>query len=275
MLGWLAVLPAAAQVAAVPDSKQQSYSITESGRLSYLGVEVQVQPELGPPVITGFWVTMTYDDPVVANDTAVRFLETTFFPVDCSPGFGLPEQQPFTWYNKRGTGFAVTFEQRCRQVEPGKSIPYLEFRIWCTDPEKEQRYLQVVEDNQVFEIVPQGQVVKSKNEVYDVLEIGQKTFELVSTVSTVLDVVMFTRGGLTASNFVMKLVVGVALDSLVNAGFEYAKSELGYEVRFHHLGWQILCRLCGHTFSRQHLTHGELLQCPRHTCDGESYIRFY
>lgn len=259
----------------------RSFAIDEPGHLSYLGVDIEVTPDLRLPVrrtniaeVVGFWIKLTYDDPI-KNDKAVTFLDPSLFPADCpSPGY-LDPGQPYLWSNSRGTSFAVTFEQHCKEVDSGKAIPYIEFQIWSSDPETEEKYLKVVREKKVFDILPTGFVVRDRNETYETLEILQVGYKLVSTVVLVLDVVTFFKGvNVSAGKFAFRLIVGHGVDYAVDQGFDYLKEEYGYSVRFSHTGWDIRCRLCGETFHRKNLLEGELLTCPRHDCDGEAYLHF-
>lgn len=266
--------PAHGAVAETYEAPARWFDIGETGELSHFGISVEIFPQTGRTGITGFLVRIAYRDPTYRDSPEVEILPSSFFPVSCSPPRGRLREQPFTWHNTRDIGFAVTLFQDCRRLEPGLAVPFLEAKLWCSDPLGETKYLALMEEGRLFDIVATGFSETVETEVGRSLAGLQVTYNLVSTILTVFDVVAVSRGTITAGKFVMRLVVGVTVDELVNRGLEYARTQHGYEVRFNHTGWKVRCRLCGTVFHVDELTDGQVLSCPNSTCIAESIIHF-
>ncbi|HVT59514.1 MAG TPA: hypothetical protein VHR45_14065 [Thermoanaerobaculia bacterium] len=260
----------------------REYAIGRTGEISSLGIEVQVTPQVNERhSITGFMVRLSYRDPSYPTSGPVSFLQPTFFPSSCEPFRRTQDRGPYIWFNSRGTRFAVTLHQGCKDTVLMAPVPYLEATINCARTADELRYLDVVASGRIFEIIPTGFRHTELNDVGRLLEVGREAYSIFSEVATVLvllDLIAVSEGTLSVGGFVMRAVAGTVSgylrDKVVNAGIDYVESNVGLRVEFKLTGWDMLCRLCGYRFHLNSLKDGDLVRCPRSGCNGEAYVHF-
>lgn len=271
-------LPLLGQSTEYIEAPSRTYKINETGAMQSLGIEVQVTPEVSKQGgIAGFLIQLTYKDPIYPASETVVFLRPDYFPASCPPSTRTKLRGPFTWHNSRGTGFAVTLRQECKDAHPGAQVPFVIASVWCSNIEGELRYISKWTSKRLFDFVATGYGKTVQTDAGRVLEIGQgiwDAYSLVSDILIVVDIVALSHGTLTAGQFIMKKVIGVVEDLAVDAAFDYLQTEYGSEVRFVHTGWDVTCRLCGTHFHLKELNNGDLVQCPKHDCPAVVRVRF-
>ncbi len=261
--------PLAAQPEGAHERGGHSFSIGETGSISQLGVHIEVKPLASGEGIFGFEVSLSYKDPFYDDSPESSFLNPKFFHTSCAVSREGRELGNFAHTNERKTRFEVRLVQGCKETPAGLPVPFLELNVRCSNAAKELRYLRAREEGRLFDISPTGYWTEVRTESGAALALAQDAYNVVSTVLVILDVVAVTRGTLTAGKFLFKVVSGIVVDEAVNSTFDYLQSEYGMRPEFHHTGWWIVCRLCGHRFHRHTLVDGEHLKCPNSGCRAE------
>ncbi len=281
----LAASPLLAQHEAHYEWDSHHYSISDIGSASLLGVRIEVKPLMGAMTgVSGFQVSLSYQDPFYKNSPETRFLQPSFFYVSCQNTKEHRDLGTYPWTNERKTRFEVHLAQQCKSTTAGgPSIPFLKIDLYCSNITKETRLLKAKQDGKVFDIFPTGYSQLVETEIGKTIDDAHETYEqvneLISTVLIILDLVAFSHGELTASEFIVKqmwgTVKGEAKDILVNAAFDYVKSQFGMEARFVQTGWVIICRVCGTRFYLKTISDGEVISCPNNRCSVKARMRFH
>jgi hypothetical protein len=260
----------------------------ETGVVAKLGVEVRITPEnRRNGGIAGFWVEASYKDPVRSGGAA-SIVQERFIPASCR----VPHPQeygPYSRTNESEATFSVIFHQGCKEVRAGLSVPFLEAKILCSNPGAELRRIETVRSGRIFDITPTGVYRYEQTEIGHLVDAGRDGYRVYQEASSVISDVLLVFSVIalfenpTAEAFVLEAadlveskavgyVKGRAIDSFVNAAFDYIDTNYGVRVQYRLKGWDVFCRIGGHKFHRETLAEGELLKCPHG--DAEAYIHF-
>jgi hypothetical protein len=252
------------------------YDATEAGSMSYLGVDIVVSLGQSGREFNAFLVEAHYLEPGYAPSNRTVVLSRTVIAAPCNAGASTWQQQDHLFSNSAGSRFLLRFVQRCKRTRDGRFVPYLQTTIGCTRLQFEQSRITALRDGRIFDIAPTGYVSAATRSPYSgTIEFASDTYEVVSTVLTVLDVIAMFSGGITVRRFVMKMFKGEALDALVGAAFDYVRDQTGEKAYFVHTGWQFRCRICGTEFHLSHISEGDIVECTNRACRARVRLHFH
>lgn len=272
-------LPLSAQHTEVHDRAGRAFDLTETGTVDQLGILVSVKPLLAGETPLGYEIGLHYKDPAYRDSPEVEILRPHFVAWSCGTGSTFsaanrkPDERVFRHSNARGVKFTVELVPSCKATDAGK-VPFVAIEIRCSDLAKELHFLQAKAEGRLFDIAPLGYNEEVPTPIDTVLTLAETSYDVISTVLTVLDVVALSHGALTAGKFVLKVVEGVGIDAIVGGVFDYLHEEIGMRLQFQQTGWTITCRVCGRKFVRDSLQEGDLLRCENPKCPAEVILHF-
>jgi hypothetical protein len=257
----------------------------ETGTASTLNVDFHVRPEMqGNRTIT-FLASASYRDPYAPAESR-EVIRETLISGACRFENDVRIDGPYRWVNLGQRQFSATLVRQCRRVPlaDGTStiLPFLETRIWCSDPQREIRETAVLKGKNLFQITPVTHnttvPLVDRVAVDQVHNIYSTAGNVISIIEVVFKLVKLVGGNLTIEGFLVEVATdyleSMVKGRLIEAGIDYLVTNGGTTVRIEQDGWSVTCLLCFAHFVVPKLEEGQILKCQNDKCPGRARISF-